>query len=122
MTEKQVIREVLTLRGWSQQKLAEEAGFKSQSNINGLLNATSKGIRVDSLIKVLDAMGCEIVVKDKMGTKKEWVLTLAGAEPEQELTIEQQLAAGKISFEEAVALGWKPSQEMLAKMLGGGTK
>lgn len=32
MTEKDVVRKVMAMRGWSQPKLAAEAGFKSQSN------------------------------------------------------------------------------------------
>lgn len=75
MTEKEVVREVMSIRGWSQSKLAEEAGFKSQSNITGLLNNNTKGIRIDNLVKLFEAMGCEIVVRDKMGSKKEWVIT-----------------------------------------------
>lgn len=76
MTEKQVVREVMTLRGWSQKKLAEEAGFKSQSNITGILNNNQNGIRVDNLFKMLNAMGCEIVVRDKMGSNKEWKIVM----------------------------------------------
>ena len=74
MTEKDVVRELMAMRGWSQAKLAEEAGFKSQSNITGLLNQNQNGIRIDNLFKMLDAMGCEIVVRDKMGSKKEWII------------------------------------------------
>lgn len=118
MNEKQVIREVLALRGWSQQKLAEEAGFKRQSNIGGLLKEDSKGIRVDTLIKVLDAMGCEIIIKDKMGSKKEWVLTTQQPEPAAPKSLEEQLLAGEITFDQAVKQGWKPSPEMLSRMLG----
>ena len=74
MTEKDVVRELMALRGWSQAKLAAEAGFKSQSNITGLLNNNQNGIRIDNLFRMLDAMGCEIVVRDKMGSKKEWII------------------------------------------------
>ena len=74
MTEKDVVREVMAMRGWSQSKLATEAGFKSQSNITGLLNNNQNGIRFDKLFDMLNAMGCEIVVRDKMGSKKEWVI------------------------------------------------
>ena len=74
MTEKDVVRELMAMRGWSQSKLAVEAGFKSQSNITGLLNNNQNGIRIDNLFKMLDAMGCEIVVRDKMGSKKEWII------------------------------------------------
>ena len=76
MTEKQVVREVMAMRGWSQAKLAEEAGFKSQSNITGLLNNNQNGIRMDNLYKMLNAMGCEIIVRDKMGSNKEWKVVL----------------------------------------------
>jgi transcriptional regulator with XRE-family HTH domain len=76
MTEKDVVRELMGLRGWSQSKLATEAGFKSQSNVTGLLNNNHNGIRIDNLFRMLDAMGCEIIVRDKMGSKKEWVIDM----------------------------------------------
>ena len=118
MTEKQVIRELMSIRGWSQQRLAEESGFKSYSNIGGMLNNNANGIRIDNVVRLIEAMGCELVVRDKMGSKKEWIIN---NEPdvEHEEPIEQQLAGGKISFEQAVAKGWKPSAEMLSRLLGG---
>ena len=76
MTEKDVVRKVMNMRGWSQPKLAIKAGFKSQSNITGLLNNNKNGIRIDNLFKMLDAMGCEIVVRDKMGSEQEWVIDM----------------------------------------------
>ena len=76
MTEKKVVREVMKMRGWSQPKLAEEVGGWSQSNISGLLNNNKNGIRMDNLFKMLNAMGCEIVVRDKMGSKKEWIIDM----------------------------------------------
>ena len=76
MTEKDVVRKVMEIRDWSQPKLAEEAGFKSQSNITGLLNNNKNGIRIDNLFKMLNAMGCEIVVRDKMGSKQEWIINM----------------------------------------------
>ena len=76
MTEKDVVRKVMAIRDWNQPKLAEEAGFKSQSNITGLLNNNKNGIRIDNLYKMLNAMGCEIVVRDKMGSKQEWIINM----------------------------------------------
>ena len=76
MTEKEVVRKVMKLRGWSQPTLAKEAGFKSQSNITGLLNNNQNGIRMDNLFKMLDAMGCEIIVRDKYGDKQEWKIDM----------------------------------------------
>lgn len=88
MTEKDVIRKVMRMRGWSQPKLATEAGFKSQSNITGLLNNNKNGIRVDNLFKMLNAMGCEIVVRDKMGSKQEWVIDMV-SEPKFPMSKEE---------------------------------
>lgn len=82
MTEKKVVREVMKLRGWSQPTLAAEAGFNNQSNISGLLNNNKNGIRIDNLFKMLNAMGCEIVVRDKMGSKKEWIIDMKEDENE----------------------------------------
>jgi DNA-binding Xre family transcriptional regulator len=78
MTEKEIVREVMALRKWSQSELAAEAGFKSQSNITGLLNNNKNGIRIDNLVKMLNAMGCEVVVRDKMGSGKEWTVDFNG--------------------------------------------
>lgn len=84
MTEKDIVREVMALRGWNQPKLAEEAGFPSQSNITGFLNNNKNGIRFDNLFKMLNAMGCEIVVRDKMSTQKpkEWVINMKSEKTE----------------------------------------
>lgn len=96
MTEKDVVRKVMAMRGWRQPKLAAEAGFKSQSNITGFLNNNKNGIRMDNLFKMLDAMGCEIVVRDKMGSKQEWIIDMVAdvkyPMPEQKLDLDSILA------------------------------
>ena len=74
MIAKEVIKAVMELRHWNQSKLAEEAGFKGQSNITGFLNRNSS-MRVDSLVQMVEAMGCEVIVRDKMGSKQEWRIT-----------------------------------------------
>lgn len=76
MNEKEIVKEVMAMRGWSQATLAKEAGFKAQSNVTGLLNRGESGMRIDNLLKMLNAMGCEIVVRDKMGSGKEWTVKL----------------------------------------------
>lgn len=76
MTEKDVVRKVMEVRKWSQPELAKKAGFASQSNITGFLNNNTNGIRFDNLFRMLNAMGCEIIVKDTMGTGKEWTIDM----------------------------------------------
>lgn len=78
MNEKDIVRAVMSLRKWSQADLAREAGFKSQSNITGLLNNNKNGIRIDNLVKMLNAMGCEVVIRDKMGSGNEWKVEIDG--------------------------------------------
>jgi predicted XRE-type DNA-binding protein len=78
MNEKEIVKEVMAMRGWSQATLAKEAGFKQQANITGLLNRGENGMRIDKLAKMLNAMGCEIVIRDKMGSGKEWTVDLNG--------------------------------------------
>lgn len=74
MNEKEIVKEIMKIRGWSQSQLAKEAGYKSQSNITGLLNNSQSGMRVDNLLRMVDAMGCKIIIRDKMGSNKEWVI------------------------------------------------
>lgn len=64
MTAKDVVKEIMTLKKLSQSKLAELAGFKSQSNVTGILNRGSS-MRVDNLEQMLSAMGYEIMVVPK---------------------------------------------------------
>lgn len=78
MNEKEIVREIMGIRKWSQADLARESGFKSQSNITGLLNNNKNGIRIDNLVKMLNAMGCEVVIRDKMGSGKEWKVEIDG--------------------------------------------
>ena len=111
MTETQIIKEIMKFRGWSQQRLADEAGFKRQSNVSNLLNCRDHSMRTDNLVRLLQTLGCEIVVRDKMGSKKEWVLNYTK-------TIEEQLVDGEISFDEAIDKGWRPTPEMVERMLG----
>ena len=76
MTEKDAVRKAMAMRGWNQPQLAKEAGFKSQSNITGLLNNNKNGIRADNLFKMLNALGFQIVVRDKMGSEKEFIIDM----------------------------------------------
>lgn len=64
MTAKDIVKEIMGVRNWSQSRLAKEAGFKSQSNVTGILNRGSS-LRVDNLVQMIEAMGCELVIRDK---------------------------------------------------------
>ena len=62
MTAKEIIREIMAEKGYSQEKLAELAGMKRQSNVTGVLNRGTS-MRVDVLEQMVSAMGYEIVIR-----------------------------------------------------------
>ena len=71
MTGKEIVKSILAFRRWSQSKLAEEMG-KSQTNITGYLNRGKNEMRLDVFVEMVNAMGCEVIVRDKMGSSEEW--------------------------------------------------
>ena len=71
MTGKEIVKEILLLRKWSQSKLAEEVG-KNQTNITGYLNRGKNEMRLDVFVEMVEAMGCEVIVRDKMGSSEKW--------------------------------------------------
>lgn len=79
MTDKEAIRAIMKDRGWSQLRLAHEMGYKGQSNIGSLLDTRKKAMVTDKLQALVSALGCELVIRDKMGSKKEWVIDMVSA-------------------------------------------
>ena len=75
MLAKDIIKEIMNNRRWSQAKLASEAGFKSQSNVTGILNRGTN-MKISNLVQMAEAMGCEVIVRDKMGSEQEWKVEL----------------------------------------------
>jgi hypothetical protein len=78
MNEKDIIRAAMNVRGYNQTMLAEQAGLKRQTNVSEMLR--SRSIRVDNFVKLLSAMGFEVIVKDKNSANKENVWKVGGAE------------------------------------------
>jgi len=78
MNEKDIIRAAMNVRGYNQTILAEQAGLKRQTNVSEMLR--SRSIRVDNFVKLLGAMGFEVIVKDKNSANKENVWKVGGAE------------------------------------------
>lgn len=70
MTDKEAVKMAMTERGWSQERLAKEMG-KAQTNVTGYLNRGIKAMRVDVFVEMMEAMGYEVIVRDKMNLKAE---------------------------------------------------
>ena len=69
MNEKKIIREAMYARRINQTVLASMMGMKHQSNIGGYLSG--KSLRVDTFVKLMDAMGFDVIVKDRNNSNRE---------------------------------------------------
>jgi transcriptional regulator with XRE-family HTH domain len=77
MNGKQIVAEVMNIRGWSQKKLADKLGYSTVTGVANRLNGkTTKDMTVDTLVKFLSLMECEVVVRSTTKDKKEWVISL----------------------------------------------
>lgn len=73
MDDKDIIRAAIADRGTTQKEVAEKMGKENQQYIgNMLMRKTS--MRVDNFVKVLNAMGYDVVVKPNIGKGKEWTV------------------------------------------------
>ncbi|MCR5099991.1 MAG: DUF4298 domain-containing protein [Butyrivibrio sp.] len=66
-----VIKEVMQYKGYTQASLAQKLGYSHASGVSTKLQRAN-GLRVDTLIKFLDAMDCQLVIK---ASDKEWTIS-----------------------------------------------
>lgn len=79
-TAGQIAREVLDAAGISQKKLAEKMGLKTQQAVFNLLKAKN-GMRVDNFVKMMNLLGYDVVVRNKV-TDEEVFVSAEGSEAE----------------------------------------
>lgn len=73
MNATDLIKDIMKEKGWTCATLAKKLGYSSGSFISEKLRREN-GMRTDWFIKILNAMDCEIIVKDTIGTKKQRIL------------------------------------------------
>ena len=71
MNDKDIIREAMHARGYSQAFLAEKVGYSSQAGVSRVLSVQN-GMRIDNFVKLLNAMDFEVVVRSKTKSGEEW--------------------------------------------------
>lgn len=81
MNSKNTVKEIMKLRGHNLRTLAKKLGYVSQDGDvlpTGVANRLSgaQEMRVDTLIKFLESLDCELVIKSKTADKQEWTITL----------------------------------------------
>ena len=70
MNEKDILLQLMKETGINKTTLSELAGYNSKSAVTEILNR--KGMQVNILVKLLEALGCELVIRYK---GKEWFMT-----------------------------------------------
>lgn len=74
MNSKEIVNEVMKMRGMSRTALANKLGYVAPSGITQRLQG-KQDMRVDTLIKFLEAMDCEVVIRSKLSDKSKWTVT-----------------------------------------------
>lgn len=75
MNEKEIIRAAMAAGNITQKELAEELGMVGQQSIGNMLSRKNS-MRLDNFVKMLNAMGYDVVVKKKLGASEEWKVEL----------------------------------------------
>ena len=73
MLSKEIVKQLLKECNMTQNDLANQLGVK-QTNITGILNRYNS-MRIDNLVEMAEAMGYEVIVRDKRDRSKEWKVT-----------------------------------------------
>ena len=79
-TAGQIANDTWRASGVSQKKLADKMGLKSQQAVFNMLNAKN-GMRVDNFVKMMDLLGYEVTVRNKV-TDEELVVSAEGSDSE----------------------------------------
>lgn len=74
MKPNEVVRAIMQERGYSNASLDAKMGKSTASAVGNPLSREN-GMRIDTLMEMLDAMDCEIVIKSKLKDKREWKVT-----------------------------------------------
>lgn len=71
MKPNEIIKEIMELRGFSNQSLATKLGKSTASAVSTKLSR-KKGMRMDIFLEMIEAMDCEVIVKSKLADKTQW--------------------------------------------------
>lgn len=80
MTEKEIIRQAMEIRGFTQTVMAEKLGLKKQSSISDKLGDRSGSLKVEWMVQMLDVLGYDVIVQDRNTNGQTWKIELAKEE------------------------------------------
>ena len=67
---KAIIKSAMANRSYTQAALAKEAGWKNQSSLSTAINRDNPSL--ETLVRVFDAMGYDIIIKDRKNQTTSW--------------------------------------------------
>lgn len=73
MNGKQIVSEIMKMRGYTNAALADKLNYPTVSGVSERLRG-KQDMRVDTLVKFLEAMDCEVIVKSKLNDKTVWTI------------------------------------------------
>lgn len=73
MKPNEIVKEIMKLRGFSNQSLATKLGKSTASAVSNPLSREN-GMRIDTLIEMVEVMDCEVIVRSTLKDKSEWVM------------------------------------------------
>ena len=76
MNEIEIVKALLKSKGVSQKLLADKMGFATHTGVSNRLQGKSMTVAV--LIEMLEALDCELVIKNKVGDKESYVVVNEG--------------------------------------------
>lgn len=71
MKANEIVQKIMETDGITQKKLAEALGFSAPQYVGNMLYRKN-GMRADNLVKMLNVMGYEVVIRKKIGKSEEW--------------------------------------------------
>ena len=72
------VREIMNVKGYTYKAIADKLNRSTTSAISNPV-FRENGMRVESLLEILNAMDCELVVRSKLKDKKEWTIDLGSS-------------------------------------------
>ena len=79
MTAKEIVSEIMKKRGFTFAALAKKLNYPTASGVSERLRG-KQDMRADTLVKFLEAMDCELVIRSKVGNKETWVVDINSEE------------------------------------------
>ena len=73
MTGKEAVAKIMKVRGMGSPAMAKKLGYSTTSGVTERLYAKSD-IRVDTFVKFLEALDCEVIIKSNLSDKRTWVV------------------------------------------------